>query len=140
MIHHIHPNCQTVITLSVGLNNINESDWKPGGGLTDRFVLSLSEKAMAVAQHHDAVSGTEKQHVANDYARRLANGWQHCQVFQASHSIFLLAQHNPVYSCTNILSYCGTAECPVESLCFLYRNTYCKVLLQYVFLIESIFQ
>uniref|UniRef100_A0A8C5FED1 Lysosomal alpha-mannosidase n=1 Tax=Gadus morhua TaxID=8049 RepID=A0A8C5FED1_GADMO len=37
-------------------------------------------EAMAVAQHHDAVSGTEKQHVANDYARRLANGWQHCQV------------------------------------------------------------
>ncbi|KAG7274498.1 hypothetical protein CRUP_025691 [Coryphaenoides rupestris] len=36
-------------------------------------------KAMAVAQHHDAVSGTEKQHVANDYARRLAIGWQHCQ-------------------------------------------------------------
>lgn len=35
---------------------------------------------MAVAQHHDAVSGTEKQHVANDYARRLAKGWQHCQV------------------------------------------------------------
>lgn len=43
-------------------------------------VLFLSEKAMAVAQHHDAVSGTEKQHVANDYARRLAKGWQHCQV------------------------------------------------------------
>lgn len=35
---------------------------------------------MAVAQHHDAVSGTEKQHVANDYARRLATGWAHCQV------------------------------------------------------------
>ncbi|XP_061626669.1 lysosomal alpha-mannosidase isoform X1 [Phyllopteryx taeniolatus] len=38
------------------------------------------KRAMAVAQHHDAVSGTEKQHVANDYARRLAKGWQHCQV------------------------------------------------------------
>ncbi|CDQ91797.1 unnamed protein product [Oncorhynchus mykiss] len=38
------------------------------------------KKAMAVAQHHDAVSGTEKQHVANDYARKLANGWAHCQV------------------------------------------------------------
>uniref|UniRef100_A0A8K9VAN3 Lysosomal alpha-mannosidase n=1 Tax=Oncorhynchus mykiss TaxID=8022 RepID=A0A8K9VAN3_ONCMY len=38
------------------------------------------KKAMAVAQHHDAVSGTEKQHVANDYARKLANGWAHyCQ-------------------------------------------------------------
>uniref|UniRef100_A0A3Q1H5Q8 Alpha-mannosidase n=1 Tax=Anabas testudineus TaxID=64144 RepID=A0A3Q1H5Q8_ANATE len=46
------------------------------------------KEAMAVAQHHDAVSGTEKQHVANDYARRLANGWQHCQVFQASHCLY----------------------------------------------------
>jgi hypothetical protein len=32
------------------------------------------EHAMAVAQHHDAVSGTSKQHVAYDYAKRLAGG------------------------------------------------------------------
>uniref|UniRef100_A0A3B4E6M6 Lysosomal alpha-mannosidase n=1 Tax=Pygocentrus nattereri TaxID=42514 RepID=A0A3B4E6M6_PYGNA len=38
------------------------------------------KRAMAVAQHHDAVSGTEKQHVADDYAKRLAEGWAHCQV------------------------------------------------------------
>ena len=31
-------------------------------------------EAMGVAQHHDAVSGTEKQHVAYDYAKRLAIG------------------------------------------------------------------
>ncbi|CAF4002973.1 unnamed protein product [Adineta steineri] len=36
-------------------------------------IFSLSE-AMAIAQHHDAVSGTEKQHVANDYAQRLSTG------------------------------------------------------------------
>lgn len=29
---------------------------------------------MGVAQHHDAVSGTSKQHVANDYAKRLTAG------------------------------------------------------------------
>jgi len=29
---------------------------------------------MGVAQHHDAVSGTSKQHVANDYAKRLYHG------------------------------------------------------------------
>lgn len=29
---------------------------------------------MGIAQHHDAVSGTEKQHVANDYAQRLSEG------------------------------------------------------------------
>ncbi len=34
------------------------------------------ERAMGVAQHHDAVAGTEKQAVAYDYARRLAWGRQ----------------------------------------------------------------
>ena len=37
------------------------------------------EEAMGVAQHHDAVSGTEKQHVANDYAMRLHIGQISCQ-------------------------------------------------------------
>lgn len=36
--------------------------------------LYLLERAVGVTQHHDAVSGTSKQHVANDYARRLAGG------------------------------------------------------------------
>lgn len=31
-------------------------------------------EAMGVLQHHDAVSGTEKQHVADDYAERLSQG------------------------------------------------------------------
>ncbi|KAI3983459.1 hypothetical protein MKX01_038879 [Papaver californicum] len=30
--------------------------------------------ALAIAQHHDAVSGTSKQNVANNYAKRLSNG------------------------------------------------------------------
>ena len=37
------------------------------------------EEAMGIAQHHDAVSGTEKQHVANDYALRLHIGQNSCQ-------------------------------------------------------------
>ncbi|XP_058102931.1 alpha-mannosidase At3g26720-like isoform X2 [Magnolia sinica] len=31
--------------------------------------------ALAIAQHHDAVSGTERQHVASDYAKRLYMGY-----------------------------------------------------------------
>jgi len=35
-------------------------------------------QAMGVAQHHDAVSGTEKQHVAFDYAKRISIGEAEC--------------------------------------------------------------
>ncbi|XP_052778477.1 lysosomal alpha-mannosidase-like [Mya arenaria] len=41
--------------------------------------IQVLREAMGVAQHHDAVSGTEKQQVAYDYAMRLANGRSECQ-------------------------------------------------------------
>ena len=36
--------------------------------------LFVLEDAVGVAQHHDAVSGTGKQHVADDYSKRLSAG------------------------------------------------------------------
>lgn len=70
---------------------------------SDLFSDCLSEKAMAVAQHHDAVSGTEKQHVANDYAKRLASGWEHCQVcsvplFTATFSVLKHIYSRPMFA------------------------------------------
>ena len=32
------------------------------------------EEAVSLLQHHDSITGTEKQHVANDYHRRLEAG------------------------------------------------------------------
>lgn len=32
--------------------------------------------ALAIVQHHDAVSGTEREHVAADYALRISIGYQ----------------------------------------------------------------
>ncbi|OWF45655.1 lysosomal alpha-mannosidase-like [Mizuhopecten yessoensis] len=43
------------------------------------YEIQILKEAMGVAQHHDAVSGTEKQPVAYDYAQRLARGVAECQ-------------------------------------------------------------
>jgi hypothetical protein len=43
---------------------------------------------MGVAQHHDGVSGTEKQAVVFDYAQRLSDGIDAAQVC-SNHKIFL---------------------------------------------------
>lgn len=40
--------------------------------------LGNLREVMGIMQHHDAVSGTEKQHVANDYARLLQIGFDKC--------------------------------------------------------------
>ncbi|KAN0052802.1 hypothetical protein ACTA71_006909 [Dictyostelium dimigraforme] len=36
--------------------------------------ITIMREVMGIAQHHDAVSGTEQQHVADDYAERLSIG------------------------------------------------------------------
>ncbi|RWS08571.1 lysosomal alpha-mannosidase-like protein [Dinothrombium tinctorium] len=44
-----------------------------------KFEINSLKQAMAVNQHHDAVTGTEKQHVAYDYARQLSRGVKNAQ-------------------------------------------------------------
>ena len=47
------------------------------GGLTDPR-LEAAKRSVAVNQHHDAVTGTAKQHVTDDYALRLDRGMAGC--------------------------------------------------------------
>ncbi|CAH8875835.1 unnamed protein product [Trichobilharzia szidati] len=46
---------------------------------TDELIDAL-RKTLGVLQHHDAVAGTEKQHVADDYAWRVSKATKFCQL------------------------------------------------------------
>ncbi|KAJ6645895.1 Lysosomal alpha-mannosidase, partial [Pseudolycoriella hygida] len=50
----------------------------PNGNANFEPNLSSLREAMGVMQHHDAVTGTEKQHVADDYARLLQQAIEAC--------------------------------------------------------------
>lgn len=45
-----------------------------GNAVAKESALFPLDDALGIAQHHDAISGTGKQHVADDYSFRLSNG------------------------------------------------------------------
>jgi hypothetical protein len=49
-------------------------------GPEDWVDLNKMREAMGIMQHHDAVTGTERQKVASDYARILYEGFEECGV------------------------------------------------------------
>ncbi|KAG8652720.1 probable alpha-mannosidase At5g13980 isoform X1 [Manihot esculenta] len=76
--------------------------------------------ALAVAQHHDAVSGTEKQHVASDYAKRLSVGYKEAENVVGA-SLSCIAESKSKSGCANTtikfqqcpllnISYCPGSE------------------------------
>ncbi|XVE67610.1 hypothetical protein DITRI_Ditri09bG0001700 [Diplodiscus trichospermus] len=72
--------------------------------------------ALAIAQHHDAVTGTEKQHVANDYAKRLSIGYTEAEKVVAS-SLACLADSKSSTECGD--STTNFLQCPLLNI------TYC---------------
>lgn len=48
-------------------------------GPEDWADLNVLREAMGVMQHHDAITGTEKEHVAHDYATILSRGMAECE-------------------------------------------------------------
>ncbi|CAH2083597.1 unnamed protein product [Euphydryas editha] len=67
------------------------------GGLEEhnRFVLNELKSAMGVMQHHDAITGTEKQHVAHDYERLLDAALQDA-LLVARQAFNKIAQNDPL--------------------------------------------
>ncbi|KAK9187878.1 hypothetical protein WN944_019277 [Citrus x changshan-huyou] len=83
--------------------------------------------ALALVQHHDAVSGTEKQHVADDYAKRLSIGYTEAEKVVAA-SLACLTEFskngcvNPItnFQQANLLSLAPvfTLRCPLLNISY----------------------
>ncbi|XP_033643770.1 lysosomal alpha-mannosidase-like [Asterias rubens] len=72
------------------------------------------KKAEAVAQHHDAVSGTSKQHVADDYAERLYIGRTQCKSLIGSVLGNLMEKNSSVPAPTpEFCDYLNVSVCPI---------------------------
>ncbi|XP_065872513.1 probable alpha-mannosidase At5g13980 isoform X2 [Euphorbia lathyris] len=72
--------------------------------------------ALAIAQHHDAVTGTEKQHVAYDYAKRLSIGYTEAERVVGA-SLTCMAKSKSKTGCTNTTNM--FQQCPLLNI------TYC---------------
>ncbi|XP_009459998.1 PREDICTED: lysosomal alpha-mannosidase [Nipponia nippon] len=83
---------------------------------------SVLREAVAVAQHHDAVTGTEKQHVADDYARQLAVGWESCQLLVANALASLSGSKENFIFCNALnISVCPLTEAAGRFTVILYN-------------------
>ncbi|XP_077183388.1 lysosomal alpha-mannosidase [Paroedura picta] len=79
-------------------------------------------KAMGVAQHHDAVSGTAKQHVTNDYAKQLSRGWEDCQVVVSNALASIGGSKENFVFCTYLnISVCPLTEAARTFVVFVYN-------------------
>ncbi|XP_018421620.1 PREDICTED: lysosomal alpha-mannosidase [Nanorana parkeri] len=89
-------------------------------------------QAMGVAQHHDAVTGTAKQHVNDDYALRLFKGWKACQVV-VSNALSSLMGTKENFAFCNLLniSVCPSTEAS-KTFSVLIYNPLARAVTQYV--------
>ncbi|KAJ7945626.1 Alpha-mannosidase [Quillaja saponaria] len=71
--------------------------------------------ALAIAQHHDAVTGTEKQHVANDYAKRLSIGYVEAEEVVAA-SLACLTDSTDKSGCRS--SQTKFLQCPLLNISY----------------------
>ncbi|KAK1422413.1 hypothetical protein QVD17_25512 [Tagetes erecta] len=71
--------------------------------------------ALAIAQHHDAVSGTSQQHVANDYAKRLSIGHKEAEKMVAESLACMISPKPGCASSANNIQQCpllNISNCP----------------------------
>ncbi|KAJ6668062.1 hypothetical protein lerEdw1_016383 [Lerista edwardsae] len=82
----------------------------------------LAGQAVGIAQHHDAVSGTAKQHVTNDYAKQLSTGWDACEIVISNSLASLVGRKENFFYCTYLnISVCPLTESAQKFIVIVYN-------------------
>ncbi|XP_058513983.1 lysosomal alpha-mannosidase-like isoform X2 [Ochotona princeps] len=85
--------------------------WEANKGPYGWGTSTVLEEAMAVLQHHDAISGTARQNVADDYAHKLATGWRPCQVLMSNALAWLSGSIEDYSTCPGLnISFCVLSQ------------------------------
>lgn len=71
--------------------------------------------ALAIVQHHDAVTGTQRQHVADDYTKRLSMGYVEAEELVAS-SLECLAESTANTECGSPIA--KLRQCPLLNISY----------------------
>eukprot|EP00584_Thalassiosira_punctigera_P024560 CAMPEP_0172549416 /NCGR_PEP_ID=MMETSP1067-20121228/18519_1 /TAXON_ID=265564 ORGANISM="Thalassiosira punctigera, Strain Tpunct2005C2" /NCGR_SAMPLE_ID=MMETSP1067 /ASSEMBLY_ACC=CAM_ASM_000444 /LENGTH=1149 /DNA_ID=CAMNT_0013336807 /DNA_START=119 /DNA_END=3568 /DNA_ORIENTATION=+ len=103
----------TKIHVSWAGSFVGDTSWNPSP------LYSLDD-AMGIAQHHDAVSGTSKQHVAYDYAKRITEGMNEANSFVTGWLRELLLDPTSEMVELDDLSYCHLLN---ETICEVSQGT-----------------
>lgn len=99
----------------------------------DTNIVFNMHRAMGLMQHHDAVTGTEKQHVASDYTKRLYKATEECnqqnvKTMSKKSGITSLnlnskVQYEPETFCPNLnVSACAITESSDNFVTFIYNS------------------
>ncbi|KAK9926543.1 hypothetical protein M0R45_023768 [Rubus argutus] len=71
--------------------------------------------ALAIVQHHDAISGTSRQHVADDYTKRLSKGYKEAEKVVAE-SLSCLTSSRPNTGCKSVVM--KFQQCPLLNISY----------------------
>lgn len=87
--------------------------------------LYTLEDALGIAQHHDCVTGTSKQHVAYDYAKRISEGMRDASSFVANglRQLFI-GQHTDILQNLQLCHLLNETICDVSQVSFQFDKSF----------------
>ncbi|XP_013386554.1 alpha-mannosidase 2x isoform X2 [Lingula anatina] len=87
---------EVLYSLATALSRKQASSTFPASAMLEKIIVA--RRSLALFQHHDAITGTGKDHVVIDYANMILNGMQNCKTVISVCAHYLLAKDKSQYA------------------------------------------